>query len=569
MSMKRTLLLLLVPPMVLSSCQNSVAFPPLSADISLQGLSAEAHWATPWQGFWEVTSAPSWVTVTPKQGAGNIDIQIKPKPSTALCSKQTGTIEIQWRSVLTGTTQLNVTYDSNPGLRTESTAPDLGVIVKYRNTGAAKNAMLSSQFVAGSLDSKRVLLQGVALDDLAQDPNVEYAIPNSPVQAFADPVVPTDQFYPLQWAFKSLDYPKVWGNFKVQPPQKEVVVAVLDTGIRYDHPDLEGRLLGAAEGALDVVGLTPALNDGFGLDQDPTDPTFKSEEVDPCSGRSAVSHGTHVSGILVANSGTFAAPCPECSSSGVVGATLFAPIKVLPIRVLNMYPGRPGGPPSGSDFYSVASAIRYAAGESLTFKGKTYTNSVASKVKVINLSLGGNTTALAARDLCDAVSFAKSKGILVVAASGNAPIGSKNVSYPAACPDALAVGSVSLGNTQFQRAYYSNYGEELSLMAPGGNSKNHFNGAEYKGEAFPDVIWSTDWNFTLNLPRYSGMEGTSQAAPQVSALAALLYAKGLVTSPDEAKAKMENSALDLGAPGFDNEYGYGLIQPLKALDIAP
>jgi len=247
----------------------------------------------------------------------------------------------------------------------------------------------------------------------------------------------------------------------------------------------------------------------------------------------------------------------------VVGAALAAPVKVLPIRVINMR--------DNADVFGVSSAIRYVAGETLTLADKSYTNPLVGQTKVINLSLGGSLSedSSTAKELCSAVSFARSKGILVVAAAGND--GNSGLLYPAACPDAVSVGSVGLKNAalEFTRARYSDRGASLTLSAPGGDSNYSFNGALLNGQPFADLIFSTDWDFAKNEPKYEGKEGTSQATPQVAALAALIWSSGLESSADGVLERMKRTALDLGAAGQDPEYGYGVIQPRRALEIAP
>jgi serine protease len=574
----------------LSGCQIFDLTPPASSPsdssnpVLLNGNGSSVVWEIPFDGSWEISSHdPEWMSVNPRKGQGNIRLTIKTEPSRQLCgSTLVNTVTLKWRKNLvgSGTTNVKVKFTALPGqsLPARFTQPDLGVVVQYRTAAAAQKMLRSSQAVGGSLEAKQVLVQGVPLEVLQQDPNVEYAFANvalhtqdlHPQDLHSQDLTsfnPADEFYPLQWVHRALGYPQVWGAYQNNnlSSDKPAIIAVLDSGIRYDHPDLAGRLILPGKGALDLVGLSSGNNDGFGLDTDPTDPSAKTLADDPCFGRLLSSHGTHVTGEIIANTGTFPSPCPNCSTTGVVGAALFSGVKVLPIRVINMF--------DQGDLFAVSSAIRYAAGESVTIPNqvsgdKTYTNPLASQVKVISMSLGGSGLLPAAvKQLCDAVTFAKSKGILVVAASGNAGIGS--LYYPAACPDAVSVGSVGLKNTslELERAPYSNYGDALTLMAPGGNSNNSYNGGSLRGEEFPDLIFSTDWEYQKDQPRYSGKEGTSQATPQVAALAALLFAKGIVTTSQQALDRLTSTALDLGAPGRDPEYGYGVIQPLKALGL--
>jgi serine protease len=576
----------------LSGCQIYDSPPPdlspaaPSKGVALVGNGSSAVWEIPFDGSWEITSRdPEWMSVRPRKGQGNIRLTIKTEPSRQLCgSTLTETITLKWTKNLVGmgSTNVKVRYTAQTGqslaLPSSLNNPDLGVVVQYKTPAAAQKMLRSSQARGGSLESRWVLVQGVPLEVLRRDPNVESAFANVALHTQdlhtqdlhtqdLSSFNPSDEFYPLQWVHRALNYPQVWGAYQNSNPSsdKPAIVAVLDSGIRYDHPDLAGRLILPGKGAMDLVGLSPGNNDGYGLDTDPTDPTAPTLADDPCLGRLLSSHGTHVTGEIIANTGTFASPCDNCSTTGGVGATLFSGVKVLPIRVINMF--------DSGDLFAVSSGIRYAAGEGVIIPDKingdkTFVNPLASQVKVISMSLGGSgLQPPAIKQLCDAVTFAKSKGILVLAASGNAGIGS--LYYPAACPDAVAVGSVGLKNTalEFERAPYSNYGDALTLVAPGGNSNNAFNGSSLRGEEFPDLIFSTDWEYQKNQPRYSGKEGTSQATPQVAALAALLFAKGIVSTPQQALDRLTSTALDLGAPGRDPEYGFGVIQPLKALGL--
>jgi len=304
---------------------------------------------------------------------------------------------------------------------------------------------------------------------------------------------------------------------------REVVVAVIDTGVRYDHPDLAGVLLSGAKGAYDFV-------------EDDADPT------DPGPGGEAGSHGTHVTGIVAA----------RANGEGVVGLAWPAPVKILPLRVISE---------SGyGTFKDVADAIRYAAGLPVERGDKTLVN--PNPAQVINLSLGGTTPSLA---LCEAVAEAEAAGALVVAAAGNALAGREVYFYPAACEGALAVAATDLGGWRPPLyTWYSARNDRVDLAAPGGDLAQ-----DLDGNGYPDGILSTTWNYEENAPSYGFYMGTSQAAPQVAAAAALLLSSGRADTPKEAEKLLLATATDLGPSGPDPDYGAGLLNLPTALGITP
>lgn len=426
-----------------------------------------------------------------------------------------------------------------------------GVIVKFDSARVAAQA-LGVRERTGSLALLDAADPVAAARILSARPDVVYAVPNVifHVQETAV-VVPTDEYVPLQWTYPLLGYGSVWRDMRAAPYKRPVTLAVLDTGVRYDHPDLAGALWLPREGALDLVPPpTPpgCFGDPYGMDEDPTDPAYP--------GRTEGSHGTHVAGIIAARWGKFAAPCAECSDSGVAGAVWNAPVKLLPVRVLD---DRGDG-----DLYSVAQGVRYAAGLPIAFGGATRTN--PHPAQVINLSLGAEISAQDAEPICDAIADAAGKGSLVVAAAGN--FYHEGAVYPGACDGAVAVASVSLGVGGVpEHAPYSSSYAQVALSAPGGDGKNFYNGAELGGKPFPDLVFSTSWDYVQNQPSYEGMQGTSQAAPQVSALAALLLSKGVATTGAQALARMEATARDLGPVGRDPEFGSGLIDAAAALKV--
>lgn len=200
------------------------------------------------------------------------------------------------------------------------------------------------------------------------------------------------------------------------------------------------------------------------------------------------------------------------NTQGVAGVSWGA--QIMPVRVLDAY---------GVGSYSaVAAGIVYA---------------VDNGAQIINLSLGGKNPG----DVLEsAVMYAVERGCLVVAASGNDASGT--LRYPAAYGVTVSVGAT---NSLNQRWSGSNYGSGLDLVAPG------------------DEIFSSTTG-----GGYGYRTGTSMAAPFVSGLAAVLWGKAGATTPYLVEVAMESSALDLGTPGWDAEYGFGLIQMDKALQYA-
>ncbi|WP_291428631.1 S8 family serine peptidase [Deinococcus sp.] len=579
--------------------------------------SASVSLDVPFSGTWSAVSVPAWLRLSRQAGTGNVALTVTADRSlaTPLAADQqtlSAPVTLAWNSgtdsaarsgtvtwtvtatqySLTGRVtapaqvQGNDTGVAAPPTRTDtaSLAGANGVIVRYRAatgtlsaqtqaqqtqaqqvqaqwqtvTGQAVRSLTSAGITGQAirpLSSRSVAVQvddvPAALAALRADPSVESVTPDVILraQATAAPVTPTDQYAPLQWAFPLTGYGAVWRDMEGSAYSRAVTVAVIDTGVRFDHPDLKGQLWRPGEGALDLITET-SNGDGDGPDTDPTDPAV--------TGRSTGSHGTHVAGIIAARWGLNDASCAACSLTGVVGATRNANVKVLPLRVIDAT-----GNATESD---VAVAIRYAAGLAVSVNGvMTRTPHVA---QVINLSLGGATSADSAAEMCRAVQEATAAGSLVIAAAGNG-YGTLPY-YPAACPGAVAVASVTLsGGSAPTRSAFSNTYPQVQLAAPGGAdpyTQGTFNGGTLNGQAFPDMILSTSWDYQKNEPNYELEVGTSQASPQVAALAALLLSKGVTTDAAGTLARMNATATDLGAAGRDDQFGYGLINAAAALN---
>ena len=239
------------------------------------------------------------------------------------------------------------------------------------------------------------------------------------------------------------------------------------------------------------------------------------------------SHGTHVAGTIGQQTG---------NGTGVAGIAYNA--KILPVKVLNRFG-------FGSNA-ALAAGIRWATDQG---------------AQIINMSLGDPWGSLTVRE---AVDYAYEHGVVMVAASGNDASQADLVSirYPAAYDHVIAVGAVNALNN---RAYYSNGGPELALVAPGG-SADDLNADGYSDdivqETFSKYLGFT--SFALGWGFYY-MRGTSMASPHVAGVAALVKSLHPDWGPDEIRQALTDTALDLGDPGRDDAYGYGLVDAAAAV----
>lgn len=232
-------------------------------------------------------------------------------------------------------------------------------------------------------------------------------------------------------------------------------------------------------------------------------------------------HGTHVAGTVAQSTN---------NDYGVAGMAYG--VTLLPIKALG---------DDGAGYSSdVAEAIGYAVEEG---------------AQVINMSLGG----VYSQAIAEAVANAAAQGIIMVASTGNE--NAEGILYPAAYENVIAVGAT--GYTD-ERAPYSNYGEGIDVVAPGGDLATTFQIEGYG--AYPAGIYQeVDIPDDANPAAFYGYEGTSMAAPHVSALAALLLSRNPMLTRDQVYDRITSQAQDLGEPGYDTQYGYGLINPLASL----
>jgi serine protease len=344
---------------------------------------------------------------------------------------------------------------------------------------------------------------------------VEYSEPNGLVHASqAETFTPNDPLFKYQWNLKQVGAERTWA---IQKGKATVGVAVLDTGAAYeDYADpVSGRVYYKAPDWGDTVFL-PGY-DFVNMDSHPNDDEY---------------HGTHVASTIA-----------EGTDNALEMAGLAFGCAIMPVKVLDET--------GGGTFFDVAQGIDYAT---------SYTEGGEHPVKVINMSLGTDTSSETVRQ---AVDRAHAAGIVIVAAGGNS--GHEGIDFPASLSNVIAAGAL---DERKERASYSSTGPELDLMAPGGNCDR-----DDDHDGVPDCVFQQ-----MPDPRYvaegiydqfcvCGLDGTSMSSSHVAAAAALVISQG-ITDPDSVRAALEQTAERLGgAPegGRNDTYGSGLIQPAGAL----
>lgn len=403
------------------------------------------------------------------------------------------------------------------------------VVVKFRD-GSTARAARSGPDPVGHPRVLHVRDVPATLRRLRARRDVVYAVRNVRAHAAAG-FVPNDPgrgttpagWTQTQWNFAGpwgVNAPDAWGNLRAagRPGARGVVVAVLDTGLAYR------KKLGYLK--------SPDFNPGKvvrGYD-------FVSRDPYPYDRNG---HGTHVASTIA-----------ESTDNGVGLTGLAYGAKIMPVRVLDDH--------GEGDAAVIARGIRFAAKHG---------------AQVINLSLEFSVDVRAPEipELLDAIEYAHRKRAVVVGASGNEayPL----VAYPAKARTVISVGSTTEHGCLSD---FSNIGTGLDVVAPGGGADAALDG---EPNCRPDAPAGRDiYQVTLegkDRRRFGipgGYEGTSMAAPHVSALAALVIASGVVgarPAPAAVEKRIEDTARDLGAAGYDRRYGYGLIDAAAATRPGP
>jgi len=395
--------------------------------------------------------------------------------------------------------------------------------------------------LAGSTD----ILQAVA--ELTQQPGVVYAEPNFLYHTMEtplpdEPYIPNDRYLSEEglhfsegawgqthldlWGIERIRAIEGWNQFDLDGsgdfdaseirPGEHVVVAVIDSGIDSDHPEIAANLWRnpgeIPDNAID--------DDGNGLVDDIIGWDFVDDDGSP---RDLVGHGTHVAGTIAARGD---------NELGIIGVAPWA--KIMTIRGLD---------DTGSgDEVGLANSVRYAADMG---------------ADIISASWGGFTTS---RALADAFRYARDVGVLSVAAAGNSDTEVASV-FPANLDVVLAVAATDPDDV---RATFSNFGSMIDLSAPGVAilSLNANGGANAIAEAFPDRVVATD---------YLQISGTSMACPHVSGTAAVLLSQDSNRTLDDLRGHLMAGAESIAEsnPGFEMTLGHGRIDMFESLVIEP
>jgi len=415
---------------------------------------------------------------------------------------------------------------------------------------------------------------------------VKYAEPNYLLYAT---YTPNDQYFVDDGNYRPDGGPDQFGCFIMRCQEgwditrgsPYVKIAILDSGVDIDHPDLFENIWVNPGEDIDRDGIPYDLDDLNGVDDDGNgyiddlngydfvggqkglmvgDLPVTSEDwnpdvhyygddgwgvPDPSVGDGldmfgtpggflfpadmGVGHGTHTAGIAGAvmdNNLYFAGAGGHC--------------KIMVIRAIT-----PEGTGNESD---IASGIAYAADNG---------------ANVLSLSLGDlGFGASPPQALVEAIEYAYRRGVTIVAAAGNN--GNRGISFPASSPYTLAVGSC---NSRRQRSSFSQYGSGLDVLAPGGE-------ANLTSGVYSEVIWST-WVASIAEARDSGLvagehyikgeAGTSMACPYVSGLAGLILSLNPTLPPDSVYNIIRRTAQDIPPSGWDEQTGYGIVDFGEAL----
>lgn len=427
------------------------------------------------------------------------------EPLRSARAKPTGRIIVKWRGQAR-------TLD--PAARSRQASAASGLKLRAGKPAGVEYEALEAESARNLHDLE------AAAARLMADPDVELAVPEfirKPHALTDDPLLP-QQWYLLSDQPSATRTDSAWD---ITQGSSTIIVAVLDTGVRFEHPDLQGKLLTG----YDFISDPRIANDGDGRDSDASDPgdwvtiadvrqdpnDFLDEDCLSDSGgpRNSSWHGTRVAGLIGAQTN---------NGSGVAGNGWNT--RILPVRVL--------GKCGGTDL-DIIDGMRWAAG--IPVDGMVN----PTPANIINLSLGGDGPChLLYRQV---VAEITARGVLIVASAGNEGV---LPSAPANCNGVLGVTGLRHVGT---KVGFSNLGPQVGIAAPGGNCVN----VQAGQPCLYSIVVAT--NTGLTTPGASGYTdainynvGTSFSAPMVASAAALLLAVNPSLTPAQTVALLKDTA---------------------------
>ena len=390
-----------------------------------------------------------------------------------------------------------------PGSNTETLAAlskKLGATVTYNSDLGAETEIARVTLAQGSDIQKA--LQTLRDDSSVETADIEHIYRNP--EDFSLPTAPTplgkSEEDDSRWKPNDPRYKEQW-NFQMVKAEeawevtkgKGVVVAVIDTGVAF-ATSRKGAIARDLKETKFVAG-----RDFVNKDDNPYDDQ---------------GHGTHVTGTIAQSTN---------NNEGVAGLAFEATI--MPIKVLSAA--------GGGTSADIGEGIRWAADHG---------------AKVINMSLGGPYPDKIMGSACE---YAYKKGVTIVCAAGNSS--KEGVGYPAGFAECIAVSAV--GPTG-KLSFYSTWGKQIALAAPGGDSKV---GGLAEGKILQNTIYEKQDD-------YFAFQGTSMATPHVAAVAALIESQG-ITNPKDVRAVLIKSAQKVEG-GQKEKYGAGILDAASASKLA-
>lgn len=408
-----------------------------------------------------------------------------------------------------------------------------------------------AEFDEGTIATVQIsedLTVDTAVELIEADPAVKYAMPNYLAVPFDEPVVGAasvvsktmSDYVSQQWFLDYVKAPAAWNLLASQKALKDPVkVCVIDTGASLSHPDLKNVI--NREESIEVVWTdetdiaswqsAPLRGDGY---------TNGGGEANDLSG-----HGTHVAGIIAAESGNGGVSGVASGGDTAVANEL---VDLVAIDAFSLYvKGKDGRWAASATERDLVFALEYARDH---------------ECSIVNMSLGFATSDSKLTELFEALTteLTEDGNMLIVAAAGNS--GMDAPTLPASCSNVMGVISlsdssgVSSSSASFAlgagktgttvRSSFSNYGSWCDIAAPG------------------EAIVST-WRQDGTTDGFGVMSGTSMACPVVAGTAALVRAADPTLSAREVRDVLCNTARDLYTKGFDAQTGYGAVDAEAAV----